>query len=54
MYSSSGGDFEYIKGRKREGVNIHDAVYELASRNFPAEMAELESRIARDNIRSAA
>ena len=54
MYSSSGGDFEYIKGRKREGVNIHDAVYELASRNFPAEMAELESRIACDNIRSAA
>jgi conjugal transfer ATP-binding protein TraC len=48
------GRFEYIKGRKKQGTDIHDAVYELASRNFPAEMAELEARIACDNIRNAA
>jgi conjugal transfer ATP-binding protein TraC len=35
MYSSSGADFEYITQRKRAGVSIHDAVYELACRNFP-------------------
>ena len=54
MYSSSGGDFEYIKTRRKEGVDIHDAVYDLACRNFTAEMVELEARIARDNVRSAA
>lgn len=52
MYSSSGADFEYITQRKRAGVSIHDAVYELACRNFPQEMAELEARVARDNERS--
>ncbi|MFU8628578.1 conjugal transfer protein TraC, partial [Raoultella ornithinolytica] len=38
----------------KEGVDIHDAVYELACLNFPAEMAELEARIARDNVRNTA
>lgn len=54
MYSSSGADFEYIKGRKKQGTDIHDAVYELACRNFPAEMSDLEARIAHDNIRNVA
>ena len=45
MYSSKGPDFEYMKARREEGVDIHDAVYGLACRNFKEEMAELESRI---------
>ncbi|MFR6577932.1 MAG: helicase HerA domain-containing protein, partial [Klebsiella pneumoniae] len=45
MYSSKGPDFEYMKARRQEGVDIHDAVYGLACRNFKEEMAELESRI---------
>lgn len=45
MYSSKGPDFEYMKARREEGVDIHDAVYGLACRNFKDEMAELESRI---------
>ena len=53
MYSSKGADFEFIQARRKEGVDIHDAVYELACRNFPAEMAELEARIAHDGVRSA-
>lgn len=54
MYSSKGQDFEFIQARREAGVDIHDAVYELACRNFPAEMAELEARIGHDNVRSAA
>ncbi|WP_181861375.1 MULTISPECIES: type IV secretion system protein TraC, partial [Klebsiella/Raoultella group] len=54
MYSSKGADFEFIQARRKAGVDIHDAVYELACRNFPAEMAELEARIAHDSVRSAA
>ncbi|HBX2506240.1 TPA: type IV secretion system protein TraC [Klebsiella pneumoniae] len=45
MYSSKGPDFEYMKARRQEGVDIHDAVYGLACHNFKEEMAELESRI---------
>ncbi|MGY1001292.1 conjugal transfer protein TraC, partial [Klebsiella pneumoniae] len=45
MYSSIGQDFEYMQARRQEGVDIHDAVYGLACRNFKDEMAELESRI---------
>lgn len=45
MYSSKGPDFEYMKARREEGVDIHDAVYGLACNNFKEEMAELESRI---------
>nr|QTX14487.1 IncF plasmid conjugative transfer pilus assembly protein TraC [Klebsiella pneumoniae] len=37
--------FEYMQARRQEGVDIHDAVYGLACRNFKDEMAELESRI---------
>ncbi|HIE8761612.1 TPA: conjugal transfer protein TraC, partial [Klebsiella pneumoniae] len=36
---------EYMQARRQEGVDIHDAVYRLACRNFKDEMAELESRI---------
>lgn len=54
LYSSNGADFEYIKSRKTQGIDVHDAVYELASRNFPEEMNVLEARIARDNARSHA
>ena len=43
MFSSQGKDFEYIQQRRREGVAIHNAVYELAWRNFPEEMEELEN-----------
>ncbi|WP_263071033.1 TraC family protein, partial [Enterobacter huaxiensis] len=43
MFSSQGKDFEFIQQRRREGVAIHNAVYELAWRNFPEEMEELEN-----------
>ncbi|WP_370561104.1 type IV secretion system protein TraC [Edwardsiella tarda] len=46
MYSSRGADFEFIQQKRREGVGIHDAVYALAYRNFPQEMASLEAWIA--------
>ncbi|STS93324.1 conjugal transfer ATP-binding protein TraC [Klebsiella oxytoca] len=49
MYSSKGPDFEYMKARRAEGVDIHDAVYGLACRNFEKEMAELESRISEND-----
>lgn len=43
MFSSKGEDFEFLQARRAAGVDIHDAVYELACRNFPAEMEVLES-----------
>lgn len=43
MFSSRGVDFEYIRSRRAEGLDIHDAVWELAQRNFPQEMLELEN-----------
>jgi conjugal transfer ATP-binding protein TraC len=49
MYSSKGPDFEYMKARRAEGVDIHDAVYGLACHNFDREMAELESRISEND-----
>ena len=36
-------DFEFLQMRRAEGVDIHDAVYELANRNFPTEMEVLEA-----------
>lgn len=42
MYSSKGEDFEFIEQKRLDGVDVHDAVYELACRNFPHEMARLE------------
>lgn len=43
MFSSKGEDFEFLQSRRAAGADIHDAVYELACRNFPAEMEVLES-----------
>ena len=54
MYSSNGADFEFITQRRHAGVGIHDAVYELACRNFPEEMEELEERVAMNKKNEAA
>lgn len=43
MFSSKGVDFEFIQAEREKGVHIHDAVYALARRNWPQEMAELEN-----------
>lgn len=43
MFSSTGEDFEFIQQRRARGMDIHDAVYELARRNWPKEMDELEN-----------
>jgi conjugal transfer ATP-binding protein TraC len=42
MYSSKGEDFEFIRRKRQAGVDIHDAVYALACRNFSEEMNALE------------
>ncbi len=33
MYSSDGPDFEFLQQRRREGLSIHEAVWELAWKN---------------------
>ena len=43
MFSSNGKDFEFLQQRRAEGVDIHDAVYELALLRFPDEMEALAS-----------
>lgn len=43
MFSSQGKDFEFIQQRRAGGISIHEAVYELAWRNFAEEMQELEN-----------
>lgn len=43
MFSSNGRDFEFLQAKREAGVDIHDAIYELALRNFPEEMKELEA-----------
>ena len=43
MYSSKGEDFEFMQQKRRENVDIHTAVYQLACRNWPEEMATLET-----------
>lgn len=43
MFSSNGKDFEFLQSRRREGVDIHDAVYELACLRYPDEMEALET-----------
>ncbi|WP_199635043.1 type IV secretion system protein TraC (plasmid) [Serratia sp. PAMC26656] len=42
MYSSQGQDFEFMQARREQGVSVHDAVYELAHRNFGEEMMRIE------------
>ncbi|MGV4410063.1 TraG/VirB4 family ATPase, partial [Citrobacter freundii] len=43
MFSSKGDDFEFIRQCREQNMDIHDAVYQLAQRNFPDEMRELEA-----------
>lgn len=43
MFSSNGRDFEFLQAQRREGVDIHDAVYELAKLRYPEEMEALEA-----------
>lgn len=43
MFSSRGVDFEFIQQKRELGWDIHDAVYELAKRNYSEEMEELEA-----------
>jgi len=43
MFSSNGKDFEYLQARRAAGVDIHDAVYELANLRYPEEMEALEA-----------
>ncbi|MFB2868001.1 hypothetical protein ACE1BN_07645, partial [Aeromonas veronii] len=43
MFSSNGKDFEFLQQRRSEGIDIHDAVYELALLRFPDEMEALAS-----------
>ncbi|HHU4071709.1 TPA: hypothetical protein ACUB6N_005639, partial [Klebsiella quasipneumoniae] len=43
MYSSKGPDFEYMKARRQEGVDIHDAVYGLACRGSKRESQKIPS-----------
>jgi len=42
MYSSDGPDFEFVQRRRREGLSIHQAVWELAWRKSGPEMESLE------------
>lgn len=42
MYSSDGPDFEFLQQRRREGLSIHEAVWELAWKKSGPEMAALE------------
>ncbi|TDN51495.1 type IV secretion system protein TraC [Scandinavium goeteborgense] len=41
MYSSTGQDFEFIRSRREQGMDIHDAVWDLAWHKWPDEMREL-------------
>jgi len=43
MFSSKGDDFEFIRQCREQNMDIHDAVYQLAQRNFADEMRELEA-----------
>lgn len=46
MYSSDGPDFEYLQRRRREGLSIHDAVWELAWKKSGPEMESLEKWVS--------
>ena len=43
MFSSNGRDFEFLQARRAEGVDIHDAVFELANLRYPQEMEALSA-----------
>ncbi|EBF4504158.1 type IV secretion system protein TraC [Salmonella enterica] len=43
MYSSDGPDFEFVQQKRREGLSIHEAVWQLAWKKTGPEMASLEA-----------
>ena len=43
MYSSDGPDFEFVQQKRREGMSIHEAVWQLAWKKSGPEMASLEA-----------
>ena len=43
MYSSDGPDFEFVQQKRREGLSIHEAVWQLAWKKSGPEMASLEA-----------
>lgn len=44
MYSSDGPDFEFVQQKRKEGLSIHEAVWQLAWKKSGPEMASLEAR----------
>ncbi|EBP9972598.1 type IV secretion system protein TraC, partial [Salmonella enterica subsp. enterica] len=43
MYSSDGPDFEFVQQKRKEGLSIHEAVWQLAWKKSEPEMASLEA-----------
>nr|WP_011282403.1 type IV secretion system protein TraC [Salmonella enterica]AAY88116.1 conjugative transfer assembly protein [Salmonella enterica subsp. enterica serovar Dublin] len=43
MYSSDGSDFEFVQQKRKEGLSIHEAVWQLAWKKSGPEMASLEA-----------
>ncbi|HHI5194998.1 TPA: type IV secretion system protein TraC [Escherichia coli] len=43
MYSSDGPDFEFVQQKRKEGLSIHEAVWQLAWKKSGPEMASLEA-----------
>ncbi|END1348899.1 TraC family protein [Escherichia coli] len=43
MYSSDGPDFEFVQQKRKEGLSIHEAVWQLAWEKSGPEMASLEA-----------
>lgn len=46
MYSSDGPDFEFVQQKRKEGLSIHEAVWQLAWKKSGPEMASLEAWLA--------
>lgn len=47
MYSSDGPDFEFVQQKRKEGLSIHEAVWQLAWKKSGPEMASLEAPAGR-------
>lgn len=45
MYSSDGPDFEFVQQKRKEGLSIHETVWQLAWKKSGPEMASLEARL---------
>ncbi|RKP87744.1 conjugal transfer protein TraC [Escherichia coli] len=43
MYSSDGPDFEFVQQKRKEGLSIHETVWQLAWKKSGPEMASLEA-----------